>query len=147
MILKIVEENHKLLKENGMSTSRILDDTRFENVKRLLASFNDEELVNFYSAGMEQLEKLIHIEGIRIKAVHFHKDLDLMLIVLNNRKVLLSPLSVSNILADANESQLHTYELIGDGVGIHWPELDEDISLKELSKTEIRLSVQKSIAG
>ncbi len=37
-------------------------------------------------------------------------------------------------LASASESQLRNYELIGDGRGISWPELDEDLSVMGLYK-------------
>lgn len=35
-------------------------------------------------------------------------------------------------LADATPAQLRQYELLGDGEGIHWPELDEDLSVEGL---------------
>jgi hypothetical protein len=38
------------------------------------------------------------------------------------------PLVWSWRLADASPEQRANYEIIGDGEGVHWPELDEDIS-------------------
>ena len=35
-------------------------------------------------------------------------------------------------LRDATPPQLADYRLIGHGVGIHWPQLDEDISVRGL---------------
>ena len=35
-------------------------------------------------------------------------------------------------LAKADRAQLENWELLGDGDGIHWPELDEDLSVKGL---------------
>ena len=35
-------------------------------------------------------------------------------------------------LEKATPAQLTNYELKGDGVGIHWPELDEDLSVEGL---------------
>ena len=32
----------------------------------------------------------------------------------------------------ANKEQLENWELLGDGEGIHWPELDEDLSVAGL---------------
>jgi len=55
-----------------------------------------------------------------------------MVVVLNNGKILKQELSCSSILPEANEDQLNDFRLIGKGVGIHWPQLDEDISLKGL---------------
>jgi len=83
-------------------------------------------LVNQY----DPIEKVIFKGGLRIKAVHFHKDLDLMLIVLNNGKILKHAISSSSVLKKAKNEQLNDYRLIGKGAGIHWPQLDEDLSLK-----------------
>ncbi len=35
-------------------------------------------------------------------------------------------------LANASQSQLASWEVLGDGEGIHWPDLDEDLSVKGL---------------
>jgi hypothetical protein len=35
-------------------------------------------------------------------------------------------------LAKATPAQLENYELLGDGEGIHWPDLDEDLSVEGL---------------
>ncbi len=35
-------------------------------------------------------------------------------------------------LAQATEQQLNDWRLIGSGSGIHWPQLDEDLSIKKL---------------
>ncbi|MEE4358080.1 MAG: DUF2442 domain-containing protein [Desulfococcaceae bacterium] len=39
------------------------------------------------------------------------------------------PLIWSWRLARANRKQRENYEIIGDGYGIHWPDIDEDISV------------------
>lgn len=90
-------------------------------------------LVNKYDA----LEQVIIRDGLRIKAVHLHKDLDLMLIVLNNGKILKRMISSSKSLKMATEEQLNDYRLIGKGAGIHWPQLDEDLSLKVFLQEEL----------
>jgi hypothetical protein len=33
---------------------------------------------------------------------------------------------------NVEKSQLENYELLGDGEGIHWPEVDEDLSVAGL---------------
>ncbi|MFH2114141.1 MAG: DUF2442 domain-containing protein [Spirochaetota bacterium] len=35
-------------------------------------------------------------------------------------------------LVQANQENRNNYRLIGNGIGIHWPEIDEDISVAEL---------------
>lgn len=39
-------------------------------------------------------------------------------------------------LSHASKSALNHWELLGEGEGIHWPDIDEDISVEKLlSKT------------
>lgn len=73
----------------------------------------------------------------RIKAVHFHADMDLMLIVLNNKRVMRRPLSSFIRLQKAMSNQLNNYRLVANGTGIYWPDLDEDLSLKGFLKEEL----------
>ena len=60
-----------------------------------------------------------------------------MLIVLSNGKVLKRRISTSERLASGAQGQLENYELIGRGTGVHWPELDEDLSLRGFLQEEI----------
>ena len=39
------------------------------------------------------------------------------------------PLVWSWRLSEASPEQRRKFEIIGDGIGIHWPDLDEDISI------------------
>lgn len=43
-------------------------------------------------------------------------------------RVISVPLAWSWRLSDATEAQRANWQLIGDGHGIHWPDVDEDIS-------------------
>ncbi|HYA43194.1 MAG TPA: DUF2442 domain-containing protein [Syntrophobacteraceae bacterium] len=40
------------------------------------------------------------------------------------------PLAWSWRLSDATPDQRNNFEIIGDGQGIHWPDIDEDISVE-----------------
>ena len=42
------------------------------------------------------------------------------------------PLAWFPRLAKASSSELAHYELLGDGEGIHWPDIDEDLSVEGL---------------
>ncbi len=42
------------------------------------------------------------------------------------------PLANFPRLAGASEQELNDWRLIGSGVGIHWPQLDEDLSIQKL---------------
>lgn len=85
----------------------------------------------------DPIESLIFEHNLKIKGVHFYPDMDLMLIVLNNQRVLRYPLSDSKRLKNASKEQLENFELTGKGYGIHWPDIDEDISLKGLLTKEL----------
>ena len=45
-------------------------------------------------------------------------------------RIISVPLAWSWRLADATPAQRRHYVLIGDGAGIHWPDVDEDISVR-----------------
>ena len=62
--------------------------------------------------------------------VEFTED-DLVVVLVDGRKVSV-PLVWFPRLEKATKDQLENYELLGDGEGIHWPELDEDISVAGL---------------
>lgn len=87
----------------------------------------------------DTLEQIIFEQGLRILGVHAYRDLDLLLFVLNNGKVLRRKISTSSRLAKADQEMLNDYRLIAGGVGVHWPEVDEDLSLKGLLKAEFSM--------
>ena len=76
------------------------------------------------------IERTIFDRGLCIVDVHVNKELDLLLVVLNSRDVLKVPLSSSKLLARAGRAELEDWQLIGNGYGVHWPKLDEHLSLK-----------------
>jgi hypothetical protein len=49
---------------------------------------------------------------------------------LRDGRVVSTPLSWSWRLADATPAQRENYEILGDGQGVHWPDLDEDLSVE-----------------
>lgn len=42
------------------------------------------------------------------------------------------PIAWFPTLSKASQSQRDTWELLGDGEGIHWPDIDEDLSVSGL---------------
>jgi hypothetical protein len=86
----------------------------------------------------DAIEHLIFTEGIRIQALDIHPELDVITVYLNTKAVLTRPISSYKLLRGADPSQLLQFELIGEGVGIHWPLLDEDLSLKGILQEELR---------
>lgn len=53
-------------------------------------------------------------------------------IILADGRELSAPLEWFPRLRDANEKDRRNWTLLGNGVGIHWPTLDEDISVSIL---------------
>lgn len=86
----------------------------------------------------DPIEKLIMEECVYIEALTFYPKLDMMLVILNTKAILHQNLSSYPGLKMADKTQLLHYELIGGGTGIHWPILDEDLSLKGLLQNELR---------
>ena len=52
--------------------------------------------------------------------------------VLADGREISAPLEWFPRLRDASASQRHNWRLIGKGVGVHWPEIDEDIAVSTL---------------
>lgn len=84
---------------------------------------------------LDTLDNLIINQGLRIKDLYFDKELDLMLVILNNRKILTRSISNYKLLKNASLTALKTYEL--SKTGIHWPDLDEDLSLRGFLEEEM----------
>jgi hypothetical protein len=78
----------------------------------------------------DAVDILIYEKGLRIKTILPIKDLDLMIIVLNNGRIIKSKISCFKILKNATQEQLNKWELRLAGVALRWEELDEDLSLR-----------------
>jgi len=64
---------------------------------------------------------------------HNIKCTDVSLVVeLVDGRTISAPLVWFPRLAQANKQQLDNWELLGNGEGIHWPEVDEDLSINGL---------------
>ena len=59
---------------------------------------------------------------------------DAIHVVLADGREVTAPLAWSPRLADATPQQRRNWRLIGRGQGIHWPDVDEDISVASLLK-------------
>jgi len=108
-----------------------------KKTKQYLASLDkkDQSQPDYYYGHMDALDKLIYEDGLRIKQIYFDKELDLMLIVLNNKKIMKRAISEFKRLATASEKQLYNFD--NDGIGVHWPDVDEDLSLRGFLQHEL----------
>ena len=59
---------------------------------------------------------------------------DAIHVVLADGREVTAPLAWSPRLAEATSEQRKNWRLIGRGQGIHWPDVDEDISVASLMK-------------
>jgi hypothetical protein len=70
---------------------------------------------------------VINIEP-RIKAIEISDEMITALLV--DGRTVSVPLAWSWRLSEATQNQRINYEIIGDGTGVRWPEIDEDLSAK-----------------
>jgi len=71
------------------------------------------------------MNSVVKVE-IRIKDIEVTEDK--ITAYLTDGRIISVPLVWSWRLAEATPEQRANYEIIGDGHGVHWPEIDEDIS-------------------
>jgi hypothetical protein len=71
------------------------------------------------------MNTVVRIE-VRIKDIEVTQDT--ITAHLTDGRTISVPLVWSWRLAEASPEQRANYELIGDGHGVHWPDIDEDIS-------------------
>ena len=57
-------------------------------------------------------------------------------VVLADGREVSAPLEWFPRLRDANDKQRKNWRLIGRGIGIHWEDIDEDVSVKSLLTAE-----------
>ena len=62
-------------------------------------------------------------------------DSDLVVDLVDGRRIS-APLEWFPRLAGATREQLENFEILADGEGIHWPDVDEDLSVAGLLRGE-----------
>lgn len=65
---------------------------------------------------------------IRVKEVSVTEELITFSLV--DGRVVSVPLAWSWRLSEATPAQRNNFEVIGDGYGVHWPDVDEDLSVE-----------------
>jgi len=73
-----------------------------------------------------------------IRAKHLIIQDDELWVFLEDGRVLCVPISGYPRLARASKKQLQKFEWIGKGLGIHWPDLDEDLSIEGFLKSRTK---------
>lgn len=88
-----------------------------------------------YHANPDAVDQLIVENNLEIAGLNFYPQIDLMLIVLNNKRVLKCEISKYDRLASASLAQLENHQI--SPMGVHWPDVDEDLSLRGFLKHEL----------
>ena len=76
------------------------------------------------------MSTLVTERDVYAESVQFSQDS--MTVALDDGRTLSVPLAWYPRLLNGTIGEREKYELIGDGEGIHWPNLDEDISVEGL---------------
>ncbi len=75
---------------------------------------------------MNQTAKVL--EELSISEIEISEDL--LIAKISDGRVVSIPIAWFTRLADADIKQLSNFEISPSGYGVHWPDLDEDISIK-----------------
>lgn len=70
-------------------------------------------------------------------AVDVSVDDNTLRFVLADGREISAPLEWFPRLRDASEAQRRKWRLIGRGIGVHWPDIDEDISVDTLMRNQL----------
>ena len=73
-----------------------------------------------------------HVSAPAARAADVSFTEDALVVRLRDGRVLSIPLAWFPRLRDATNEQRSSWELTGDGIGLHWPALDEDLSVAGL---------------
>ena len=76
------------------------------------------------------MSTLVTDRDVFAESVHFSEDS--LIVHLDDGRALSVPLAWYPRLLHGSQQERENYELIGDGEGVHWPQLDEDISVEGL---------------
>ncbi len=68
-------------------------------------------------------------------AIHVSVSDDRLVVILADGRELAAPLAWFPRLVEATPEQRRHWRLIGRGQGIHWPDVDEDISVASLLRS------------
>jgi len=82
----------------------------------------------------DAIESIIFKEGLRITSLEVSPERDKIFIHLNTNLTFVTPTKNYSGLRNASIKRLKNYRLVGNGIGINWPDLDEDLSLKGFLK-------------
>ena len=72
------------------------------------------------------------VRPVTVLATDVRFDREMLLVLLSDGREIGVPLEWFPRLRDASSDQRGNWRFIGKGVGVHWPDIDEDISVSGL---------------
>ena len=72
------------------------------------------------------------VRPITVLATSIHFDAERMYVQLSDGREITVPLEWFPTLCNATDKQRNNWRFIGKGVGIHWEDIDEDLSVEGL---------------
>jgi hypothetical protein len=97
-----------------------------KDLTEFLSNQDDNEIV----IETDDLDKIILNNNLKIRHFTVFRDLNLVAFILNNKKIIQRTLSSCPVLESAIDYDLYQYKI--SDTGIHWPEIDADLSLRGL---------------
>ena len=97
--------------------------------------------MNTHGTNYCAIEDLICKYRLTIKDISFAASASKMLVCLNTESILFFPLSLYPVLSEADSPALRDFRIIAGGTGVHWPALDEDLSLKGFLKDALVMMI------
>jgi hypothetical protein len=76
----------------------------------------------------------VQIQEVRIKNINVTEDTIIAQLI--DGRTISVPLAWSWRLSEATTKQRANWKIIGDGQGVHWPDIDEDISVTTLMRNQ-----------
>jgi hypothetical protein len=80
------------------------------------------------------------------RAVDLAFDDEMLVVRLEDGRELRIPIEWYPSLRDATDAQRQRWEFIGGGVGVHWPDLDEDLSIRGMLAPQMPQATRPQMA-
>jgi hypothetical protein len=80
------------------------------------------------------------------RAVDLAFDDEMLVVRLEDGRELRIPIEWYPSLRDATDAQRQRWEFIGGGAGVHWPDLDEDLSIRGMLAPQMPQATRPQMA-
>jgi hypothetical protein len=80
------------------------------------------------------------------RAVDLSFDDEMLVVRLEDGRELRVPVEWYPSLRDATDEQRQRWEFIGGGIGVHWPDLDEDLSIRGMLAPQMPQATRPQMA-